>query len=189
VNKDGWVDLLITTITTRDSIKIIPRAENLLFLNNGNSTFRNVTEEYGLKDLISFSMGVSFGDINADGYPDAYIGNYFQDYQGVLNAINDATIVNANATSKGYLLRNVDGKHFSNDYSDYGLAYKGFGFGGTFTDFDNDADVDLLVNHDFGYKATPNFFLENSYPDNEYINKAKDLAMDLKDECYGNRCW
>jgi len=57
INKDGWVDLFITTITTKDSVKSIPRAENLVFLNNGNSSFRNVTEEYGLKDLISFSMG------------------------------------------------------------------------------------------------------------------------------------
>lgn len=185
INKDGWVDLFITTITTRDSVKVIPRAENLLFLNNGNSTFRDVTEEYGLKDLVSFSMGVSFGDINADGYPDAYIGNYFQDYEGQLSAINDATIVNANATSKGYLLRNVNGQSFSNVYSNYGLSYKGFGFGGTFTDFDNDYDVDLLVNHDFGYKATPNFFLENKYPDNEYMNRAKELAMDLKINAMG----
>ena len=185
INKDGWVDLFITTITTRDSVKVIPRAENLLFLNNGNSTFRDVTEEYGLKDLVSFSMGVSFGDINADGYPDAYIGNYFQDYEGQLSAINDATIVNANATSKGYLLRNVNGQSFSNVYPDYGLSYKGFGFGGTFTDFDNDYDVDLLVNHDFGYKASPNFFLENKYPDNEYMNRAKELAMDLKINAMG----
>jgi enediyne biosynthesis protein E4 len=185
VNKDGWVDLFITTITTKDSVKTIPRAENLLFLNNGNSTFRNVTEEYGLKDLISFSMGVSFGDINGDGYPDAYIGNYFQDYDGQLSAINDATIVNANATSKGYLLRNVNGKYFSNVYSNYGLSHKGFGFGGTFTDFDNDYDLDLLVNHDFGYKATPNFFLQNEYPNNEFVNRAKDLAMDLKINAMG----
>ena len=185
VNKDGWVDLFITTITTRDSVKVIPRAENLLFLNNGNSTFRDVTEEYGLKELVSFSLGVSFGDINGDGFPDAYIGNYFQDYEGQLTAINDATIVTANSTSKGYLLRNVDGQYFSNVYSDYGLSYKGFGFGGTFTDFDNDYDVDLLVNHDFGYKATANFFLENRYPDNEYVNRAKELAMDLRINAMG----
>ena len=185
INKDGWVDLFVTTITTKDSVKTIPRAENLIFLNNGNSTFRNVTEEYGLKDLISFSMGVSFGDFDADGYPDAYVGNYFLDYEGQLSAINDATIVNANATSKGYLLRNRGGKYFTNVYSDYGLSHKGFGFGGTFTDFDNDYDVDLLVNHDFGYKATPNVFLSNQYPDNEFINDAKALAMDLRINAMG----
>jgi enediyne biosynthesis protein E4 len=185
VNKDGWVDLFITTITTKDSVKTIPRAENLLFINNGNSTFRNATKEFGLDGLISFSTGVSFGDFNADGYPDAYIGNYFLDYEGQLNLINDATIVNANQTAKGYLLKNKGGKYFSNVYSDYGLAHKGFGFGAAFTDFDNDGDVDLLVNHDFGYKAVPNVFLINEYPKKQFRNAAKELGMDLKINAMG----
>jgi hypothetical protein len=43
VNKDGWKDLFITTITTRDGKSSIPRAPNLLFLNNGNGTFRDAT--------------------------------------------------------------------------------------------------------------------------------------------------
>ncbi len=34
VNRDGGVDLFVTTITTKDSTKKIPRANNLLFLNN-----------------------------------------------------------------------------------------------------------------------------------------------------------
>lgn len=185
VNKDGWVDLFITTITSKDSVKRIPRAENLLFLNNGNSTFRNATEEFGLNNLISFSMGISFGDFNADGYPDAYVGNYFNDYDGPLNSINDATIVNSNATSKGYLLLNKEGKTFENVYDEYDLTFKGFGFGGPFTDFDNDHDVDLLVNHDFGYKATPNAFLVNGYPDDELKNEAQKLGMDLKINAMG----
>ena len=65
VNRDGWVDLFITTITTRGERKTIPRAENLLFLNKGDNTFKDATTEYGLKDLYSFSTGGSFGDFNA----------------------------------------------------------------------------------------------------------------------------
>jgi len=131
-------------------VKTIPRAENLLFLNNGNSTFKNVTKEYGLSDLMSFSTGACFGDFNLDGYPDIYVGNYFLEYEGTLAAINDATIVNANQTAKGYLLENEDGKYLSNVYADYGLTHRGFGFGASFTDYDNDGDLDLFVNHDFG---------------------------------------
>lgn len=185
VNKDGWVDLFFTTITSKDSIKIIPRERNLLFINNGNSTFRDATEEYGLNDLISFSEGVSFGDFNADGYPDVYIGNYFLAYEGPLNSINDATIVNANQTSKGYLLENKRGKYFSNVYDEYDLVHKGFGFGGVFSDYDNDSDVDLLVNHDFGYKATPNAFLVNEYPKRQFKDAAKELNMDLRINAMG----
>jgi hypothetical protein len=185
VNKDGWPDLFITTITTDDSIKTIPRAENLLFLNNKNSTFKNVTEEYGLSALMSFSTGACFGDFNIDGYPDIYVGNYFLEYEGTLAAINDATIVNANQTARGYLLQNRKGKSFSNVYNDYGLSHRGFGFGAVFTDYDNDNDLDLFVNHDFGYKAVPDVFLENRYPDDVFKNIAKDLNMDLKINAMG----
>jgi hypothetical protein len=185
VNKDGWPDLFITTITTDDSIKTIPRAENLLFLNNKNSTFKNVTEEYGLSAMMSFSTGACFGDFNIDGYPDIYVGNYFLEYEGTLAAINDATIVNANQTARGYLLQNRKGKSFSNVYDDYGLSHRGFGFGAVFTDYDNDNDLDLFVNHDFGYKAVPDVFLENRYPDDVFKNIAKDLNMDLKINAMG----
>ena len=77
VNRDGFVDLYITTITSKGTKKLIPRAINLLYLNNGNNTFRDATKEFGLASFNSFSTGANFGDFNADGYPDLYVGNYF----------------------------------------------------------------------------------------------------------------
>ncbi|MEL6941787.1 MAG: CRTAC1 family protein, partial [Bacteroidota bacterium] len=180
INQDGWVDLFITTNKLMDSTQVIPRAKNLFFLNNGNQTFRDATADYRLDQMNSFSTGICFGDFNADGYPDAYVGNYFHDYTGPLKEINDATIVNANNTAKGYLLLNVRGKYFKNVYEDYGLTHKGFGFGGLFTDFDNDGDQDLLVNHDFGYKAKPNYLLRNEFPAKKFTYVEKELDMDLR---------
>ena len=138
VNRDGWVDLFITTITVKDTNNVIPRAQNLFFLNQGNGTFKDASKAYGLDKRISFSTGPNFGDFNADGYPDLYIGNYFQDYEGGLDYISDATIVSAHQTAKGYLLLNVDGESFSDVYEEYGMSHKGFGFGGVFTDYDNE---------------------------------------------------
>ncbi len=186
VNKDGLRDLFITTITTTDGANIIPRAKNLLFLNNGDSTFKDATETYGLEDLNSFSTGPSFGDINADGYPDLFVGNYFQEFTGKLGIIKDATIVSANQTAKSYLLENINGKKFENVYEAYGLGHKGFGFGGVFTDFDNDQDQDLLVNQDFGYKAVPNFLYENKYPNDKFEDVSKETQMDLKINAMGS---
>lgn len=180
VNRDGWRDLFVTTITRRDTARQIPRAENLLFLNNGDGTFRDVTEAFGLAELQSFSTGVAFGDINLDGFPDAYVGNYFLEYEGTLAAINDATIVNASSTAKGYLLINKGGKRFANEYESHGLDFKGFGFGGVFTDFDNDSDLDIFVNHDFGYKATPNKLLKNESGDGQFEEVSEPLGMDLQ---------
>ncbi|WP_430428303.1 CRTAC1 family protein [Maribacter litoralis] len=185
VNRDGFRDLFITTITTTDGKNIIPRAKNLLFLNNGDSTFKDVTNEYGLEDLNSFSTGPSFGDIDADGYPDLFVGNYFQEFTGKLGIIKDATIVSANQTAKSYLLKNEGGKSFENVYDDYALGHKGFGFGGVFTDFDNDQDQDLLVNQDFGYKAVPNFLYQNKYPNKHFEDASKQTEMDLKINAMG----
>ncbi|MCP9766861.1 CRTAC1 family protein [Lacihabitans sp. LS3-19] len=180
VNKDGFRDLFITTITLKNKKQQIPRAENLLFLNNGNGTFKDATKDFGLENLNSFCTAASFGDVNADGFPDLYIGNYFNQYEGKLSLINDATVVGANQIAKGYLLINKGGKKFVDEYEDYGLSHKGFGFGGVFTDFDNDGDQDLIINHDFGYKRTPDLLLENLYPKAKFRDVAEIKKMDLK---------
>jgi hypothetical protein len=180
VNRDGNVDLFITTITTKGERKAVPRAENLFFLSIGNGKFKDATKDYGLEDLYSFSTGASFGDFNADGWPDLYVGNYFLDYDGPLTEINDATIVNASKTAEGYLLLNKNGKAFKDVYSDYGLNHRGFGFGGLFTDYDNDGDQDLLVLHDFGYKAKPNYLLRNDFPDKSFTYVEKEVGLDLR---------
>lgn len=185
VNRDGWVDLFVTTITSKDSFPEIPRARNLLFLNNGNGTFRDATDAYGLTPLYSFSTGGSFGDFNADGWPDLYVGNYFVSHEGSLKVISDATIAGANQTAKGYLLRNEQGKSFTDVYAQYGLKHRGFGFGGVFTDFDNDGDQDLIVHHDFGYKAVPSFMYENQYPWRSFKDISKAMEMNLKINAMG----
>jgi enediyne biosynthesis protein E4 len=170
-NKDGFRDLFITI--------------NLLFLNLGNGKFKDVTKQYGLGEMNSFSTSASFGDVNADGWPDIYVGNYFNEFKGELSVINDATLVGQNQISKGYLLINHDGKYFEDEYEKYDLIHKGFGFGGIFTDFDNDADQDLYVIHDFGYKRTPNILLENKYPRKTFSDISEKMKMDLKINAMG----
>ncbi len=178
-NKDGWRDLFITTITTKDNKKKIPRAPNLLFINNGNGTFRDATKEYGLEEYPSFSTAAMIGDVNEDGYPDIYVGNYFKDFEGKLSLIDDEVIVNSNQMARGFLLINKGGKKFVDEYADYGMTHTGFGFGGVFTDFDNDHDLDLIINNDFGYKNSPDLLLENMYPDKEFKDVSNTLKMNL----------
>ena len=179
VNKDGWRDLFIATITTKENAGKIPRAANLLFINNGNGTFRDAKAEYGLEQYLSFSTAAMFGDVNEDGYPDIYVGNYFRAFEGKLSLIDDEAIVGSKQMANGYLLINKKGKKFEDEYIDYGMYHKGFGFGGVFTDFDNDHDLDVIVNHDFGYKNTPNRLLENRYPDEEFTDVSDTLKMNL----------
>ncbi|WP_290798905.1 CRTAC1 family protein [Flavihumibacter sp. UBA7668] len=186
INRDGWPDLVVTTITLSKNPPAIPRAINLLFLNKGDGSFRDATAAYGLGNHFSFSTGASFGDFNADGWPDLYIGNYFNQYEGELSKITDATVVGANQIAKGYLYLNEKGKNFREVSAGYGLNQAGFGFGGLFTDYDNDRDQDLYINHDFGYKRTANLFYENKFPGNYFQEIGKQTGMDLKINSMGS---
>ena len=185
-NKDGFRDLLVTTITTKNEKKLIPRAINLLFLGREGGTFKEATEDFDLDKINSFSTGANVGDFNGDGWPDVYIANYFNQFEGELSEINDATVVGANQIAEGNLLLNIKGKYFKDVYADYGLDIKGFGFGGLFTDFDNDGDQDLVVNHDFGYKRTPNLLLQNNFPEKSFENVAKELEINLRINAMGS---
>ena len=184
-NRDGWMDLFISTITSKGDKKTIPRAQNLVFINQGDGTFKDESKSFGIKSTESFSTGISIGDFNLDGYPDIYVGNYFTDYDGGLKEISDATIVNAGKTAKGYLYENKGGKRFKEVSKTYGLDHRGFSFGGIFTDFDNDNDLDLIVNNDFGYKAKPNYLLENLYPIKEFSYIEEAYEMDLRINAMG----
>lgn len=184
-NRDGWMDLFISTITSKGDKKTIPRAQNLIFINQGDGTFKDESKSFGIKSTESFSTGISIGDFNLDGYPDVYVGNYFTDYDGGLKEISDATIVNAGKTAKGYLYENKGGKRFKEVSKTYGLDHRGFSFGGIFTDFDNDNDLDLIVNNDFGYKAKPNYLLENLYPIKEFRYVEEAYEMDLRINAMG----
>ncbi len=179
VNKDGWRDLFVCTINSSANTEKFPRAPNILYINNGDGTFRDATAEYGLDKHYSFTTAAMFGDVNNDGYPDIYVGNYFKEFGGTLNLLDDAAIVKSNQSSEGNLFINKGGKYFKDEYEEYGLIHRGYGFGGAFTDYDNDGDLDLIVNHDFGYKTTPNFFYENKYPKKKFENASNKLKMSL----------
>ena len=53
-------------------------AGDKLFRNNGNNTFTDVTLLAGIKaNPLGFGLGVTFSDINNDGYPDIFVANDF----------------------------------------------------------------------------------------------------------------
>ena len=188
VNKDGYIDLLVTTIASQDNQtkKKKTLSPNLLYLNNGDGTFTDVSSKYGItKD--NFSTSSSFGDINADGYPDLFIGNYFKNFYfedspfGTHNIalLNHYSINEEYETGDDELYINVNGKYFK-DVSELLIdAGKGYGFGGVFTDFDNDNDLDLFIINDFGETSDSNRLMVNQYPELRFENKSRELKINF----------
>ena len=68
IDNDGDRDVFITTGVN---------SANLLFENQGDGTFENISNIAGITDS-TWSSSVSMGDYNMDGYLDIYVGNYVE---------------------------------------------------------------------------------------------------------------
>ncbi|UCF37707.1 MAG: CRTAC1 family protein [Acidobacteriota bacterium] len=100
-----------------------------LYRNLGDSRFEDVSEQVGIAGLEGRGMSVASIDFDDNGYPDLYV-------------TNDAT--------ENFLLKNEDGKHFSQIALESGVGYNGMGdstasMGIDFGDYDQDGKVDLFV--------------------------------------------
>jgi hypothetical protein len=94
-NKDGYVDLYVANYVAFDERKIPKRGEgcsymtlatycgpmnlpgeaDVLYRNNGNGTFTDVTKSAGINDPGYYGLGVLFADLDGDGWPDIYVAN------------------------------------------------------------------------------------------------------------------
>ena len=101
----------------------------VLYRNNGDGTFTDVTRESGLYHAFG-AMGANFGDIDSDGYLDIYLATGAPQ-MGRLE--RDALFHN-----------NGDGT-FTDATLAFGLGNIGKGHGVTFGDVDTDGDVDIYV--------------------------------------------
>lgn len=167
VNKDGCIDLFITTIASSDGT--LARTNDLLFINQCDGTFRDMSKEYKLLGFKTFSTGASFGDFNNDGFPDLFVANYFNRLSERLDHFSGNDF-DKNILSSDQLYLNVNGEYFEEVSFKYGITHVGLGFGGYFTDYDNDNDLDLMVINDFGDKATPNLLYRNDHPFSKFTD-------------------
>lgn len=150
IDNDGFRDLFVTT----DKF-----SANLLFKNNGNGTFTDISTQAGITDS-AWSASASFGDYNLDGYLDLYVSNYceFPFVSGI--PFYDTTISGVN---NFFYVNNGNGT-FSEKADLLGVQDDGTALSVTFTDFDNDNDLDIYLGNDFGMDFNPNMLFENLYP-------------------------
>ena len=128
LNNDGFEDVYIGNMNEAD----------VLYLNNGDGTFSNITQIAGIdNDSRVFSANMS--DINQDGWLDIYISN-------------------SNSDNVLYLNNGESSPSFTNYTNEAGLKDTRHCMGAVFFDMDNDGDEDLYVTHDANI---PNTLYEN----------------------------
>ncbi|MCB9265200.1 MAG: VCBS repeat-containing protein [Lewinellaceae bacterium] len=133
INNDGLPDLYF-------SGNMVP---NKLYLNKGNLQFEDVTEVAGLAGRPNgWNTGVSFVDINADGWLDLYLA-YSGDKPEELRR-NELYISNGPPPGEG----GNGVPTFTEKAAEYGLADPAYTTHSLFFDYDRDGDLDCyLLNH------------------------------------------
>ena len=126
---------------------------DILYHNNGDGTFTDVTRKSGIYNPEGRAMGVASADFDQDGYADIYV---------------------ANDAMRSFLFRNNHDGTFTDAALEQGVAYGENGeatsaMGPVFADYDNDEHLDLFVSdlrYHRLYRWLPNerFFEDKTAP-------------------------
>lgn len=128
VNNDGYPDIYVTGYN-RYGI-VMPNSwhqatngtPNLLFINQGDGTFRERAREWGVRDS-RWSYAAQFTDLNGDGLQDLYVANDFGENSLHIN----------------------QGGGFEDQARPLGILDPGNGMGVAISDYNNDGNLDVLV--------------------------------------------
>lgn len=145
VNNDNLLDIYVCRMWhAKDGVEDDIR-KNLLWINQGDFTFKESAEEYGLADK-GHGTQASFFDYDSDGDLDMYLlnapsNNYSQKLVYIQN--NEIPYVHADK-----LFRN-DGGSFVDVSKEAGIEDYGFGLGLVTVDINGDNLTDIYVANDF----------------------------------------
>ena len=151
LNNDGLSDVYMTSNL----------GENTLYLNKGDFKFEDITKKASVQGTKTWSTGVVFVDINADGLLDIYVcnaGNTKGESQQ-----NELFINNGNLT-------------FTEKAAEYNLADTGITTHAAFFDYDKDGDLDVyILNNSFIPVSSLNYSNKRELRDKDW-----DVAEILK---------
>lgn len=135
-DRDGWPDIYFTNAPTVEMAVKGTKSLGVLYHNNHDGTFTDVTAKSGLSTPC-FAMGGAIGDYNNDGWPDLYV-----------------TCLGGNI-----LYRNNGDGTFTDVTAKAGVADGRWSTGAAFGDYDGDGFVDLMVVNyvDFHLDDLPRF--------------------------------
>jgi hypothetical protein len=149
-NNDGRPDLLVTCLNGV-----------VLYRNNGDGTFTDVTKASGLDADAGWATGAAFGDYDRDGWPDLFVSHYVDFHLDNLPAFGAGKScrylgIEVQCGPHGLkgapdnLYRNKGDGTFSDVSKKAGVGdpERRYGLTAIWTDFDNDGNLDLFVTND-----------------------------------------
>jgi hypothetical protein len=162
-NNDGWTDLYIANDYDKPDI---------LYYNNGNGTFKDVTDK-NLKHISQFSMGTDTGDINNDGLMDLITLDMASDdhyrsktNMGSMSAEKFHELVNT-GNHYQYMSNTLQINNGNNSFSDVaniaGIAKTDWSWAGLLVDLDNDGLKDIIISNGVKKDVRNNDFLTGLY--------------------------
>ncbi|MEM7106824.1 MAG: VCBS repeat-containing protein [Bacteroidota bacterium] len=165
VNTDGYLDLYLSVSGLGN------QRRNELYINNGDNTFTEQANKYGIADNGN-SIQSTFFDYDNDGDLDLYVANYpitsfrtqnFR-YKYLMNTVTEK--------NSDRLYENQGEGVFIDVTEQAGLLSFGLSISATIADFNADGWQDIYVSNDF---STPDYFFMNN-GDGTFSEKLKDIT-------------
>lgn len=128
LNNDGLQDLYFTGNMVADE----------LYINKGNFKFQNISTTAGIQTK-DWSNGVSFADVNNDGWLDIYVCKGGPELEATIK--------------KNKLFINQKNNTFKEAAEQYGLADENISTQSAFFDYDKDGDLDCFVMNNAVYNS------------------------------------
>jgi len=127
-DNDGYLDIFFVNSLTVDLLKANKKTASVLYHNNRNGTFSDVTDKARVGD-VGWGMGCAVGDFNNDGFDDLYVTSIGPDH----------------------LFKNNGNGTFTDVTQKAGVSDPRFSTGAAFLDYDNDGKLDLFVTNYVGF--------------------------------------
>ncbi len=175
-NNDGYQDFLV--VNYGKGMGMGDKYSPVLLKNIEGKSFKLIH----LDDIISPGnySSAAVGDFNNDGFTDVYLTNYV----ATIGVLLDSSGVEIGYKVSGFenkLLLNINGEKFRECAKEYGINDSGCGLSASFTDIDNDGDLDLLLLNDFGeWTGLGNKYFRNEFPKKSFSDLSDSTGFNHK---------